>query len=133
MPGRAVHRAGGTSGESGGSPKAEEAAPVTHPENADGAVAKQVMPQVSQAARGSMRGPVEVTVRVTVDRSGRVEYVAYVWPDQGNYFARTAWRAAHEWEFTPPYRDGRAESSTWTLHFFFEREHTGVTASEDGR
>lgn len=111
----------------------EPAAQPSHPENADGAVAKQVMPPISQAARGSMRGPVEVTLRVNVSREGKVEYVAYVWPDEGNYFARTAWRAAHDWEFTPPYRDGLAETSTWTLHFYFEREHTGATATQDGR
>lgn len=116
-----------------GAKAAETAAVTSHPENGDGAVEKQVMPQPSQAARESMHGPVDVTLRVSVNRTGQVEYVAYVSPDEGNYFARIAWRAAHGWEFTPPYRDGRAETSVWTLRFFFERGHTGVAATPDRR
>lgn len=101
------------------------------PANSDGAVARQVMPSVSQAAIQSMHGPVSVVVRVEVNRQGDVSNAAYVSPDEGNYFARISRRAAAQWKFQPPRSHGRSETSAWTLHFYFTGSHTDVAAIQD--
>lgn len=101
--------------------------------NADGDVTDRVMPNVSPAARGSMRRPVEVEIRVAVDRLGTVERTEYMDHGPGNYFARTAYRAAHDWRFAPPLRDGRPQASIWLLTFSFSRRNTEVTATEEDR
>jgi TonB family protein len=115
-------------------PKPESmASPALKGGSAVGAVDKQVLPDVSRNATGSMRGPVEVVVRVSVDKSGAVSNAAYVTPGPGNYFARIAVRAAQQWQFRPTTRNGHPEASTWTLRFHFERRKTEVGAVEEGR
>jgi TonB family protein len=89
------------------------------------------MPGVSAGARGSMRGPVQVTVSVDVDSKGNVTDVYYITPGEGNYFARIAHRAAQQWKFRPPTHNGRPEASGWTLHFNFTRAKADVTATLD--
>jgi serine/threonine protein kinase len=101
--------------------------------NAEGTVADRVMPNVSPNARVSMHGPVEVTIRVTVDRSGKVEDASFVSPGPGNYFARVSQRAAQGWTFDPPRRQGRSEPSVWILRFYFSHRDTEVSAIEESR
>ncbi len=115
-------------------PELPEPSPAKHAlavENADGEVAKRVLPAVSPGALSGMRRPVEVLIRVSVNREGRVSDAAYMSLGPGNYFARLAQRAALSWEFTPPLRSGNPERSVWTLRFYFEREKTEVTATEE--
>ncbi len=102
-------------------------------EKTKGLVAKQVLPTVLPGARSGMREPVEVIMRVSVNQDGTVSDAAYVSPGPGNYFARLAQRAARSWEFTPPTRNGDPERSVWTLRFYFGREKTDVTATEEKR
>jgi protein TonB len=99
-------------------------------ENTEGLAAKRVLPVVSPGARAGMRRPVEVVIRVSVNREGAVSDAAYVSPGPGNYFARLAQRTARSWEFKPPIRNGEPQRSVWTLRFNFEREKTEVTATE---
>lgn len=101
------------------------------PANADGAVAHQVMPSVSQAAIESMHGPVRVIIRVDVSQKGNVSRAAYVSPGEGNYFARISRRAAEEWKFQPPRAHSRSLTSVWTLHFYFSGSNVDVTAVQD--
>ncbi len=103
---------------------------VLHKENSEGAVVKRVLPAVSRGASSSMRGPVQVEVRVSVNEEGRVTNAEYVSHGPGNYFARVAHEAARSWKFRPPERGGHAKSSIWTLRFHFEREKTEVSATE---
>lgn len=100
-------------------------------ENANGLVAKRVLPAVSAAASHAMRRPIEVELRVSVNRRGKVSDVTYESLGPGNYFARIAERAAWSWEFTPPIRNGHPEPSFWILRFKFTRETTEATAIED--
>ncbi|MGA8743913.1 MAG: protein kinase, partial [Terracidiphilus sp.] len=100
-------------------------------ENADGEVARRVLPAVSPGALSGMRRPVEVLIRVSVNEEGRVADASYVSPGPGNYFARLAQRTALSWEFTPPMRNGDPRRSVWMLRFYFEREKTEVTATEE--
>jgi TonB family protein len=108
-------------------PKEESSTPVT---NADGAVLKRVLPNVSPGAIASMRGPVEVEIRVSVNKHGAVSNAEYMTQGPGNYFARTAREAARSWKFTPPQREGEPQASVWNLRFRFERRNTDVTATE---
>jgi TonB family protein len=77
-----------------------------------------------------MRRPVEVLIRVSVNRDGTVSDAAYISPGPGNYFARQAQRAALSWRFNPPIRNGNAQRSVWTLRFNFDREKAEATAIE---
>jgi TonB family protein len=98
--------------------------------NADGAVLKRVLPNVSPGAIESMRGPVEVAIRVSVNQHGAVSNAEYMTHGPGNYFARIARDAARSWKFTPPQREGQPQASVWNLRFRFERRNTDVTATE---
>jgi len=112
----------------------KEIAPPSHQaENANGAVTKRVMPYVSRNAVGSIRGIVTVEARLSVSTKGQVMSADYVSPGPGNYFARTAHKAALEWEFDPPIRAGHAVPSVWILRFYFHPNNTQITAVEEGR
>jgi eukaryotic-like serine/threonine-protein kinase len=113
--------------------KPSSAIRVEHRENSEGLVAKRVIPNVSAGALAGMRRPVEVVIRVSVNREGTVSDASYVSPGPGNYFARQAQRAAQSWTFTPPTRNGNAERSVWVLRFNFEREKTEATASLESK
>jgi TonB family protein len=112
-------------------PSAEDQAPAQ--ENTRGLVAKRVLPSVSPSSRSGMQRPVQVLLRVSVNRDGAVSDVAYLTPGPGNYFARQAQQAARSWEFKPPIRNGDPQRSVWTLLFDFGREKTDVTAIEEKR
>jgi TonB family protein len=99
-------------------------------ENGKGLVEKRVMPTVSPGARGGMRRPVEVLIRVSVNQAGSVSDASYVVPGPGNYFARAAQRAALSWKFKPPVQNGGRERSVWMLRFNFGRAGTEATATE---
>ncbi|MGA8087941.1 MAG: protein kinase [Terracidiphilus sp.] len=100
-------------------------------ENAKGLVEKRVLPTVSPGAREGMRRPVEVLIRVSVNREGTVSDAAYVEPGPGSYFARVAQRAALSWKFKPPIRNGDRERSVWMLRFNFTRAGTEPSATEE--
>ena len=101
--------------------------------NGEGAVADRVVPNLPEAARQSMHGPQTAVIQVFVNPDGRVSNAAYVSSGPGNYFARTAMRAAREWKFNPPIRSGHPQSSVWTLRFFFSRGNAEVSAVQDRR
>jgi len=78
-----------------------------------------------------MRAPLVVVLRVTVNRSGSVADASYVSPGSGNYFARVAQRAAEQWKFDPPLREGRPQASVWQLRFYFSRGHVEASETEE--
>jgi TonB family protein len=117
-------------------PKAPTPPAAKHPQargNTEGLVEKRVIPDVSPGARASMRRPVEVSIRVSVNRDGTVSDASYGSLGPGNYFARLAQKAAKSWTFKPPTRNGSPERSVWTLRFNFERAKTEATATEVSR
>jgi TonB family protein len=86
-------------------------------------VLHQEIPDLSRSARESIRGVVNIAVRVIVDRSGNV--VAATLDDRGTskHFGRAALDAAKKWKFS----EGPDQASrVWLLHFNFTR--TGTTA-----
>ncbi len=91
-----------------------------------GAVVHQVLPDVPQRARDTIRGTVRVSVRVAVDPSGSVVGETFDSPGPSKYFADLALQAAPRWKFAPTKIDGRNISSEWILRFEFERTATKV-------
>jgi TonB family protein len=96
-----------------------------------GEVAQQVMPEVPQSARDTIRGKVKVSVKVNVDRSGNVEDAELESQGPSKYFARTALGAAQDWRFKPPMIGGQGVLSSWTLRFEFTRDGTRVVPTQE--
>jgi TonB family protein len=95
-----------------------------------GEVAQQVMPDVLQSARDTIRGTLKVGVKVDVDPSGNVENAELASPASSKYFAGAALKAAQRWKFKPPQVDGRGTLSSWTLEFQFTTDGTNVVPTE---
>jgi TonB family protein len=96
-------------------PRVESAAkPVTQ-----GEVLSQVMPEVSQRARATIRGTVHVAVKLHVDTAGNVASAELFSPGPSRYFADQALHAAHRWDFAPAKVDGHAVASEWVVRFEF--------------
>jgi len=89
-----------------------------------GEVFQQVLPDVPQKARDTIRGTVRVLVRVAVNQSGRVLGATLDSPGPSKYFANLALQAAWRWEFWAPKVDGRQVSSEWILRFEFTQTAT---------
>jgi protein TonB len=89
-------------------------------------VLRQEIPDLSRSARESIRGVVNVAVRVIVDRSGNV--VAATLDDRGSskHVGRAALDAAKKWKFAPA---SDQASRVWLLHFNFTRAGTTADAA----
>jgi TonB family protein len=107
-------------------PSAAEQA-ISQGVSAKAAVAERVLPDVLPAARESIHGQVNVTVRVTVDQDGQVSNAALDAPGPSKYFARVALEAAQRWRFQPARVDGHPVSDAWILRFQFTQAGTEVT------
>lgn len=92
-----------------------------------GKVVKRVLPDVPRQARSTIRGKVEVRVKVAVDVAGKVTAAALEYPGSSDYFAHLAVEAARAWRFTPPKAKGLPVASEWVLAFQFGRN--GATVS----
>jgi TonB family protein len=92
-----------------------------------GFVTKRVMPNVAPSASRTIRGTINVVVRVNVDPSGNVSYAGFQYPGSSRYFSKVAMDAARQWKFKPAIANGRPVASAWTLHFAFNRDRTLVT------
>lgn len=95
-----------------------------------GGVAQRVMPDVPAPANRSIRGKVDVRIRVKVDRAGNVSDAQVDSAGRSRYFANLAQDAARKWKFKPARVDGRAASSVWMLRFEFRKDGADVTPVE---
>jgi TonB family protein len=100
---------------SANAPKPSAASP------ARGEVLDQVLPDVSEKARGTIQGKVRVSVRVHVEPAGNVSQAELDSPGPSKYFADLALQAARRWEFTPPEVNGHSVSSDWLIRFEFSQ------------
>jgi TonB family protein len=105
---------------SANAPKPSAASP-TH-----GEVLEQVLPDVSDKARGTIHGKVRVTVRVHVEPGGNVSQAELDSPGPSKYFADLALQSARRWEFTAPEVNGRSVPSDWLIRFEFSQSGTQV-------
>ncbi len=97
------------------------------------AVLHQVTPTVSDHARNTITGTVKVRVQVTVDTDGRVSNAKLATKAPSTYFANEALRAARQWTFAVPVRDGKPQASEWAIRFDFRRSGTQVSARQISR
>jgi TonB family protein len=102
----------------------------SHPEAVNGAVAQRVMPDVGVSAMRTIRGTVNVRVRVNVSPTGEVVDAGFDSAGPSKYFARISMEAARKWKFTPAQANGRPIASAWILRFAFTREKTDVTPEQ---
>jgi TonB family protein len=93
-------------------------------------VVRQVVPDVSQNSRNTIRGTIKVTVRVEADPSGKVTAAKLKNAGPSKYFGSLALNAAQRWEFSPPQVNGQATASTWLLQFRFKRSGTQASAEQ---
>jgi TonB family protein len=107
-------------------PLPEARAKTTTGDLVQGEVVNQVLPDVSQKSRDTIRGTVRVSVRVRVDPSGNVVGADIDSPGPSKFFADRALQAAQRWEFQPPTVDGQEVSSEWVLRFEFTSTATNV-------
>jgi serine/threonine protein kinase len=95
-----------------------------------GAVAQQIMPDVSRSALHTVHGKLKVRVKVSVDSSGKVLTANFDSRGPSQYFAERSLQAAKQWTFQPPQVGGRSVPSEWILKFQFERGSVNVSPAQ---
>jgi serine/threonine protein kinase len=95
-----------------------------------GAVAQQIMPDVSRNALHTVHGKLNVRVKVSVDSSGKVLMANFDSRGPSQYFAERSLRAARQWTFQPPQVDGKSVPSEWVLKFQFERGSVNASPAQ---
>lgn len=106
--------------------RADTLPPANAPKSAgtaskQGEVLDQVLPEISERARGTIHGTVRVSVLVHVDAAGNVSQAEFDSPGPSQYFADLALKAARRWEFNPPEAGGRSVPSEWRVRFEFSQ------------
>ena len=101
-----------------------------HTTRTQGAVVKQVAPDVPSRARNTIQGKIRVSVRVAVNPAGDVTGAEFSTPGPSKYFARLAMEASRRWKFKPPESDGQPVSSEWILRYQFTQSSTDVVPEE---
>ena len=115
------------------SPAREPAPAPTNRAKSGGEVRHQVIPEIPQSAKNTIKGTVRVTVGVDVDSSGRVTSAKLKSAGPSRYFAGKALAAAQRWEFAPSGARGQAMNSSWLLHFRFRRTSTEASFERTSR
>jgi TonB family protein len=113
---------GAKSGDSNPAPPRFVSRPSDQPAqplaNRSSSVLHEEIPDVPRRNRETIRGHIRVSVRVTVDSSGKVVEETLEKPGPSKYFARLATEAARKWKFVPA---GNRDSRKWLLQFEFTR------------
>ncbi len=86
-----------------------------------GSVVHQVMPDVPQSARNTIRGTIKIGVQVQVDASGKVTSARLKSAGPSRYFAERALKAAEQWQFAAPQVNGQPTASSWLIQFRLKR------------
>ena len=95
-----------------------------------GQVIHKALPDVSQKARDTIHGKVRVSVKISVDPSGKVIASTLDSAGPSKYFADAALRAAQSWTFAPAKANGENVASDWLLRFEFAPDATDVFPAE---
>jgi TonB family protein len=109
------------------------AVPTSAASTSQGAVGRQVLPDISRSAMRTITGTIKVAVRVEVDPSGKVRSARLTTSGPSQYFARAALKAAQQWEFSAPVVNGQPAASAWVLRFRFRRTSTQVSPERVSR
>lgn len=98
--------------------------------SAKGEVAQRVMPDVAASASRTIRGKVEVRVRLNVDASGAVSDASFDAQGPSHYFSAKALDAARKWQFKPAQANGQGVASIWVLRFDFRKDGPEVSVQQ---
>jgi len=90
-----------------------------------GEVLNQVLPEVSQRSRSTIRGTVRVVVKVHVDSTGSVTG-AELASTPSKFFGDAALQAARRWDFAPAKVGNQHVASEWLVRFDFTQADTTV-------
>jgi TonB family protein len=101
-------------------------APARH--DSPGAVARQVLPEISQSARNTITGKIRIVARVEVDSSGKVTHARLTTSGPSHYFAGKTLQAAERWQFSPPVVHSQPVASAWNLTFRIGRKQTQASS-----
>jgi TonB family protein len=116
------------------SARSRQAAPVTTASAGSATVSRdaesrgallRVNPEVLPAAQQSIRGQVNVSVRVKVDSAGNVTNAELESPSRSNYFNRVSVDAARQWKFAAD------TSGAWQIQFQFRHDGTDLSATRE--
>jgi TonB family protein len=99
----------------------------------NGAVVRQVMPDIPQSAEHTIRGTIKIVAQVEVDGSGKVTSAKLKSAGPSRYFAERVLRAAQQWEFSPPTVNGQPTASAWLLQFRLRRGGSQASAQRQTR
>jgi TonB family protein len=88
---------------------------------------QQVLPDVSQKARETIQGTLEVRVRARVGSSGGVMEATLESPGPSRYFAKRALEAAQRWKFAPLAGVSQSSPEEWVLRFDYTKADTQVS------
>jgi len=89
-------------------------------------VVQQVLPNVSQEARETIQGMLEVRIRVRVGSSGDVMEATLDAPGPSRYFAKRALEAAQRWKFARLAGVSQSPPEEWILRFDYTKVGTQV-------
>ena len=87
-------------------------------------IEEQVLPEVSQNARDTLQGMLEVRVQARVNASGKVMDAKLDSPGPSRYFATRALDAARRWKFKPVPPENDTAPQEWLLRFDFTKSRT---------
>jgi len=79
-------------------------------------ILKKVLPDVPAQARNTIRGKINIRIRVKVDASGSVTNAMSESKGSSRFFGNLAMQAAQQWKFAPE------SSNEWILRFQFVRD-----------
>ena len=115
------------------SPAREPVRAPAHSVSSGGEVRHQVIPDIPQSAKNTIKGTIKVTVHVDVDSTGKVTSAKLRNAGPSRYFAGKALGAAQRWEFGPPLTGGQPTNSSWLLQFHFRRTSTQASFERTNR
>jgi TonB family protein len=79
-------------------------------------ILNKVLPDVPAQARNTIRGKINIRIRVNVDASGSVKHAISESSGSSRFFGNLALQAARQWKFAPE------SSNEWILRFQFVRD-----------
>ena len=104
-------------------PKPVEPEVQKPPAVAPNSAINEVVPDVPLSARQTIKGTIQVSVRVIVAKDGTVVAATSVEPGPSRYFERLSLEAARKWTFAPASSD---KQRVMMVRFYFKR--SGTTA-----
>jgi TonB family protein len=111
-------------------PVAKAASKPSSDAAAKGEVLDQVLPDISEKARATIQGRVQLELRLQVNATGTVDSAELNGPGKSKYFSEQAIKAAKQWQFSAPEVDGHSVASQWLIHFEFTQTATNVRPTQ---